>query len=152
MLTGDENIVGVDFSVLWKVKPNHVGDYLFNVQAPEGTVKAVGESAMRTVIGHSNIQAILTGARQTIETAVQELMQKTLDDYGAGVLVQQVQLQKVGPPTQIGARRLHVAEGVDDSRKRAKRPVAVSRLVAIWCGGSAMTGARCRLGPWLPGR
>ena len=45
MLTGDENIVGVDFSVLWKVKPNHVGDYLFNVQAPEGTVKAVGESA-----------------------------------------------------------------------------------------------------------
>jgi len=87
--------------VLWKVKPGHVGDFLFNVQAPEGTVKAVGESAMRTVIGRSNIQAILTGARQTIETAVQELMQKTLDDYGAGVLVQQVQLQKVDPPTQV---------------------------------------------------
>src|SRR5262249_50157141 len=65
MLTGDENIVGVDFSVLWKVKPNHVVDYLFNVQEPEATVKAVGESAMRTVIGRSNIQAILTGARQT---------------------------------------------------------------------------------------
>src|SRR6516225_1474475 len=101
MLTGDENIVGVDFSVLWKVKPNHVGDFLFNVQAPEGTVKAVAESAMREVIGRSNIQGILTGARQTIETAVQELMQKTLDDYGAGVLVQQVQLQKVDPPTQV---------------------------------------------------
>ena len=101
MLTGDENIVDVDFSVLWKVKPNQVGDFLFNVQAPEGTVKAVGESAMRTVIGRSNIQAILTGARQTIETAVQELMQKTLDDYGAGVVVQQVQLQKVDPPTQV---------------------------------------------------
>src|SRR5499433_1499742 len=101
MLTGDENIVDVDFSVLWKVKPNHVGDFLFNVQEPEGTVKAVGESAMRAVIGRSNIQAILTGARQTIETAVQELMQKTLDDYGAGVLVQQVQLQKVDPPTQV---------------------------------------------------
>ena len=101
MLTGDENIVDVDFSVLWKVKPNHVGDYLFNVQAPEGTVKAVGESAMRAVIGRSNIQAILTGARQTIETAVQEIMQKTLDDYGAGVLVQQVQLQKVDPPMQV---------------------------------------------------
>ncbi|MFY9835324.1 MAG: FtsH protease activity modulator HflK, partial [Xanthobacteraceae bacterium] len=101
MLTGDENIVDVDFSVLWKVKPNRVGDYLFNVQSPEGTVKAVAESAMREVIGHSNIQAILTGARQTIETAVQELMQKTLDDYGAGVVVQQVQLQKVDPPTQV---------------------------------------------------
>src|SRR5947207_11846821 len=56
---------------------------------------------MREVIGRSNIQAILTGARQTIETAVQELMQKTLDDNGAGVVVQQVQLQKVDPPTQV---------------------------------------------------
>src|SRR5690349_12908637 len=101
MLTGDENIVDVQFSVLWKVTPGHVGDYLFNVQQPEGTVKAVGESAMREVIGRSNIQAILTGARQATETAVQELMQKTLDDYGAGVLVQQVQLQKVDPPTQM---------------------------------------------------
>src|SRR5262245_44942669 len=101
MLTGDENIVDVHFSVLWKIKPNRVGDYLFNVQGPESTVKAVGESVMRAVIGRSNIQAILTGARQTIETAVQELMQKTLDDYGAGVVVQQVQLQKVDPPTQV---------------------------------------------------
>jgi membrane protease subunit HflK len=101
MLTGDENIVDVNFSVLWKVKPSRVGDYLFNVQSPEGTVKAVAESAMREVIGRSNIQGILTGARQTIETAVQELMQKTLDDYGAGVVVQQVQLQKVDPPTQV---------------------------------------------------
>jgi membrane protease subunit HflK len=101
MLTGDENIVDVDFSVLWRVKPNQVGDYLFNVQNPEGTVKAVAESAMREVIGRSNIQPILTGARQTIETAVQELMQKTLDDYGAGILVQQVQLQKVDPPMQV---------------------------------------------------
>jgi membrane protease subunit HflK len=101
MLTGDENIVDVDFSVLWKVKPSAVGDYLFNVQAPEGTVKAVAESAMRQVIGRSNIQPILTGARQKIETAVQESMQKTLDDYSAGISVQQVQLQKVDPPTQV---------------------------------------------------
>jgi modulator of FtsH protease HflK len=101
MLTGDENIVDVDFSVLWKVKPSAVGDYLFNVQNPEGTVKAVAESAMRQVVGRSNIGPILTGARQTIETAVQVLMQKTLDDYGAGIVVQQVQLQKVDPPTQV---------------------------------------------------
>src|SRR5579863_6516373 len=92
MLTGDENIVDVDFSVLWRVKPIEVGKYLFNVQNPEGTVKAVAESAMREVIGRSNIQPILTGARQTIEVAVQTLMQKTLDEYGAGILVQQVQL------------------------------------------------------------
>ena len=101
MLTGDENIVDVDFSVLWKVKPNAVGDYLFNIQNPEGTVKAVAESAMREVVGRSNIGPILTGARQTIETAVQALMQKTLDEYGAGIVIQQVQLQKVDPPTQV---------------------------------------------------
>jgi len=101
MLTGDENIVDVDFSVLWRVKPAEVGNYLFNVQNPEGTVKAVAESAMREVIGRSNIQPILSGARQTVETAVQALMQKILDDYRAGILIQQVQLQKVDPPTQV---------------------------------------------------
>jgi membrane protease subunit HflK len=101
MLTGDENIVDVDFSVLWRIKPNGIGEYLFNIQNPEGTVKAVAESAMREVIGRSEIQPILTGARQTIEAAVQDLMQKTLDHYGSGVLVVQVQLQKVDPPQQV---------------------------------------------------
>src|SRR5580693_6663004 len=101
MLTGDENIVDVDFSVLWKINPDAVGDYLFNVQNPEATVKAVAESAMREVIGQSNIQPILTGARQNIETGVQALLQKTLDGYGAGIQVQQVQLQKVDPPAQV---------------------------------------------------
>ncbi|MGX7741177.1 FtsH protease activity modulator HflK [Rhodopseudomonas parapalustris] len=101
MLTGDENIVDVDFTVLWRIKPDGVGNYLFNIQNPQGTVKAVAESAMREVIGRSDIQPILTGARTTIENAVQELMQKTLDSYGAGVLVQQVQMQKVDPPQQV---------------------------------------------------
>uniref|UniRef100_Q07PL2 Protein HflK n=1 Tax=Rhodopseudomonas palustris (strain BisA53) TaxID=316055 RepID=Q07PL2_RHOP5 len=101
MLTGDENIVDVDFTVLWRIKPDGVGNYLFNIQNPEGTVKAVAESAMREVIGRSNIQPILTGARTTTESGVQDLMQRTLDGYGAGVLVQQVQLQKVDPPAQV---------------------------------------------------
>jgi membrane protease subunit HflK len=101
MLTGDENIVDVDVSVLWRIKPNGVGAYLFNIQNPEGTVKAVAESAMREVVGRSEIQPILTGARQTIELAVQELMQKTLDTYNSGILVVQVQMQKVDPPQQV---------------------------------------------------
>ena len=101
MLTGDENIVDVDFSVFWLVKPNGVGDYLFNIQNPPGTVKAVAESAMREVIGRNDIQGILTAQRQTIERAVHELMQKTLDGYRAGVQVTQVQLQKVDPPAQV---------------------------------------------------
>jgi membrane protease subunit HflK len=103
MLTGDENIVDVDFAVLWQIKPGagQAGNYLFNIQNPEGTVKAVAESAMREIVGRSNIQPVLTGARQNIENAVHELMQKTLDDYGSGILIQQVQMQKVDPPTQV---------------------------------------------------
>jgi modulator of FtsH protease HflK len=101
MLTGDENIVDVDFTVLWRIKPKGAGDFLFNIQNPEGTVKAVAESAMREVIGRSNIQPILTGARTSTEQNVQELMQKTLDSYGSGILIQQVQMQKVDPPGQV---------------------------------------------------
>src|ERR1700760_3275381 len=101
MLTGDENIVDVDFTVLWRIKPNKASDFLFNIQSPEGTVKAVAESAMREVVGKSNIQPILTGARTSTETAVQDLMQKILDNYGSGILIQQVQMQKVDPPAQV---------------------------------------------------
>ena len=101
MLTGDENIVDVDFTVLWRIKPDGVGAYLFNIQNPEGTVKAVAESAMREVIGRSEIQPILTGARTLTETSVQELMQKTLDGYGSGIQITQVQMQKVDPPAQV---------------------------------------------------
>ncbi len=101
MLTGDENIVDVDFAVLWKIKPEGASDFLFNIQFPEGTVKAVAESAMREVIGRSNISSILTTNRQNIENAVHDLMQKTLDEYKSGVLVTQVQMQKVDPPAQV---------------------------------------------------
>jgi membrane protease subunit HflK len=101
MLTGDENIVDVDFAVFWLVKPDGVNQYLFNINDPESTVKAVAESAMREVVGRSQIEPILTGARQTIEGGVQELMQRTLDHYGAGVQISQVQLQKVDPPAQV---------------------------------------------------
>jgi modulator of FtsH protease HflK len=134
MLTGDENIVDVDFSVLWKVKPTGVGEFLFNIQNPEGTVKAVAESAMREVIGRSEIQPILTGARQTIEMAVQDLMQKTLDHYGAGVVVQQVQLQKVDPPAQVidafrdvQAARADLERAVNEAQTYANRVVPEAR-------------------------
>ncbi|CCD98208.1 FtsH protease activity modulator HflK [Bradyrhizobium sp. STM 3809] len=101
MLTGDENIVDVDVAVLWRIKPKGAADFLFNIQNPEGTVKAVAESAMREVIGRSNIQPVLTGARTQIEQSVLELMQKTLDNYGSGIQVDNVQMQKVDPPAQV---------------------------------------------------
>jgi modulator of FtsH protease HflK len=100
MLTGDENIVDVQFTVLWRIKPNGAADYLFNIQNAEGTVKAVAESAMRQVVGHSNIQGILTNDKDKIQQEVLELMQRVLDEYGSGILVQQLQLENVNPPNQ----------------------------------------------------
>jgi membrane protease subunit HflK len=101
MLTGDENIVDVDFTVFWQVKVGGAGDFLFNIQNPQGTVKAVAESAMREAVGRSEIQPILTSAKQAIETSVTELMQKTLDSYQSGIQITQVQMQKVDPPSQV---------------------------------------------------
>src|SRR5213083_1531806 len=130
MLTGDENIVDVDFTVLWRIKPGGVSDYLFNIQNPEGTVKAVAESAMREVIGRSQIQPILTGARQTIEGGVQDLMQRTLDHYGAGIQVTQVQLQKVDPPAQvIDAFRDVQAARIDAERAQNEAQTYANRVV-----------------------
>ena len=99
MLTGDENIVDINFVVFWRIKD--AAKYLFNIQRPEVTVRDVAESAMRDIVGQSNIQPLLTGARQKTEQAVQTLMQDVLILYGAGITIDQVQLQKVDPPNQV---------------------------------------------------
>ena len=130
MLTGDENIVDVEFSVLWRVKPTQIGDYLFNVQSPDGTVKAVAESAMREVVGRNNIQPLITGSRDEIALAVARLMQKTLDDYGAGILVQQVNLQKADYPTQVNdAFRDVQAARSDQERAQNEAQTYANRVV-----------------------
>src|SRR6185312_13527866 len=130
MLTGDENIVDVDFSVFWVVNPNGVSEYLFNIQNPEGTVKAVAEAAMREVIGRRDIAPILTGARQKIEGAVQDLIQGTLDHYGAGVQITQVQLQKVDPPSQvIDSFRDVQAARIDAERSQNEAQTYANRVI-----------------------
>ncbi|HUK58610.1 MAG TPA: FtsH protease activity modulator HflK [Stellaceae bacterium] len=99
MLTGDENIVDVNFIVLWVI--NDAKGYLFNIRNPDGTVKSAAESAMREVIGHSEIASALTGGRPKIESETQQLMQAILDSYHAGIAITSVQLQKVDPPSQV---------------------------------------------------
>jgi membrane protease subunit HflK len=99
MLTGDENIVEIYFVVFWRIKDAQ--KYLFNIKNPDITVKDVAQSAMRDVVGQSNIQPLLTGARQKTEQAVQKLMQDVLDTYQAGVGIEEVRLQKVDPPAQV---------------------------------------------------
>ena len=99
MLTGDENIVNIDFSVFWVIKD--AGNFLFKIQDPEGTVKAAAETAMREVIARSDIQPILTEGRSVIETETQQIIQKILDEYTSGIQITQVQTQKADPPDQV---------------------------------------------------
>jgi len=128
MLTGDENIVDIDFSVQWVV--NNARDFLFNVQNVEGTVKATAESAMREVIGRSDIQRVLTEQRLGIQTQVQELMQRKLDQYGAGVQITQVQLLTAGPPAEVidAFRDVQAAEQ-DQDRLRNEAQTYANRVV-----------------------
>ena len=99
MLTGDENIVDINFVLLWMIKD--AGDFLFNIRDPESTVKAVAESVMREIVGKTPIAEATTEARGAIEQHAREQTQAILDDYGAGILVTQVQLQKVDPPDEV---------------------------------------------------
>jgi len=99
MLTGDENIVNIDFSVFWVIKD--AGKFLFKIQDPQGTVKAAAETAMREVIAKSNIQPILTEGRAKIEIETQEIIQSILDEYNSGIQITQVQTQKADPPDQV---------------------------------------------------
>jgi len=99
ILTGDENIVDINFVVLWQIKD--AGEYLFNIRDPEQTVKAVGESVMREIIGETPFAEATTEGRGAIELQARERMQTALDDYGAGILINQVQLQKVDPPGEV---------------------------------------------------
>jgi membrane protease subunit HflK len=103
MLTGDENIVDINFTVFWVI--NNAADFLFNVQNPRGnpdaTVKAVAESAMREIVGQTALEPILTQDREPIQVAVRKLMQKTLNTYGAGITITRVQMQKADPPAQV---------------------------------------------------
>ena len=99
MLTGDENIVDINFSVFWVIKD--AGKYLFNLRDPENSIKSVSESVMREVIGNSRIASVLAEGRKDIELKSIEDIQLVLDNYGSGVQITQLQLQKVDPPDQV---------------------------------------------------
>ena len=99
MLTGDENIVNIDFSVFWVIKD--AGKYLFKIQSPVVTVKAAAETAMREVIAKSKLQSILTEGRSKIEIETQEIAQSLLDEYESGIQLTQVQTQKADPPDEV---------------------------------------------------
>ncbi|NKX65755.1 FtsH protease activity modulator HflK [Labrenzia sp. 5N] len=132
MLTGDENIVDVGFKVLWRIRNTNEGiaDFLFNIQDPEATVKAVAESAMREVVGGSKIDSILTENRVSIQNDVASLMQKTLDSYQSGIEIGEVQMQRVDPPAQvIDAFRDVQAARADEERISNEAKAYANRVV-----------------------
>ena len=137
MLTGDDNIADVKFRVIWQIDAENPQYYAFNLRRPDETVKAVAESAMREVIGRSQIQNILTSGRKTIEPAVQKLIQDVLDQYKAGVTVLQVQLLSVDPPAQVIAAFRDVTAAQQDQQRLSNEAQAYANKVVPEARGAA---------------
>jgi membrane protease subunit HflK len=117
MLTGDENIIDIDFAVFWRIRD--AGEYLFNTRNAESTVKSAAESVMREVIGRTPIQPALTEARAQIEQEVRRGAQSIMDQYRAGVEITQVQLQNAQPPARVIDAFIDVQRaGADRERAR----------------------------------
>jgi membrane protease subunit HflK len=140
MLTGDENIVDINFTIFWVIKD--ASEFLFNVQnlgtQQDLTIRAVAESAMREVVGKNQIEPILTANREPIQEEVQVLMQKVLDSYKAGVTVTRVQMQKADPPAQVlQAYRDVQAARTDQDRMRNEAEAYANKVVPEARGGAA---------------
>lgn len=99
MLTGDENIVDINLTVVWKIKD--AKDYLFNIRSPDITVKVAAQSVLREIVGQSQMQSIITGDRGKVEDETKAELQKLLDDFGSGITIVRVKLQKADPPKQV---------------------------------------------------
>lgn len=99
MLTGDQNIIDIDYVVQWRI--SDAGAYLFNVRDPENTIKLASESAMREVIGKTNLEEALTVGRVRVEEQTRTLLQEIMDGYDSGIFIAEVKMQKVDPPRDV---------------------------------------------------
>lgn len=99
MLTGDEQIIDLDFSVTWRVADPRA--YLFATRSPDEAVKAVAESAMREVVGKTPLQPIISTGRGQVQLQTAELMQRTLDSWGTGISIVEVQVRSANPPPEV---------------------------------------------------
>ncbi len=115
MLTGDENIVDVQFSVFWKIDSAQPQDYILNVDDPQEVVKAVAESVMREVVGKSDLQDIITTERVGVQSQVRDLTQALLTDYDAGVEILDIQIAKADAPEPVIDAFLDVVNAAQDA-------------------------------------
>ena len=128
MLTGDENIVDIDFQVVWNIaQPDR---FLFNLAGPDATIRAVAESAMREVIAKSELKPILSRDRAAISAEVSELIQTTLDSYDAGVNIVRVNFDGADPPAQVidAFRDVQAAEQDRDTKEKQAEAYANQKL------------------------
>ncbi len=99
MLTGDENIVDINLTVVWRIKS--AKDYLFNMQNPDNTVAVAAQSVLREIVGQSQMQDIITGDRGKVEEETKAELQTLLDEFGSGIEIIRIKLQKADPPKQV---------------------------------------------------
>ncbi|CAN0604851.1 unnamed protein product, partial [Ectocarpus sp. 12 AP-2014] len=118
MLTTDENIVDIDFQVVWNI--NDPAKFLFNLRDGEDTVRAVSESAMREIVAGSELAPLLNRDRGAVAQRAQELVQSTLDSYESGISVIRVNLDKADPPREVidAFRDVQAAEQERDRLER----------------------------------
>jgi len=138
MLTTDENIVDLDFQVVWNI--SDPAKYLFNLRDPQNTIRAVSESAMREIIAASELAPILNRDRGIIASRAQELIQSTLDEYQSGMRVIRVNLDKADPPGDVidSFREVQAAEQERDRLERQADAYA-NRVLAGARGEAAQT-------------
>lgn len=99
MLTGDENIVDINLTIVWRIAD--AKDYLFNMQNPDQTVRVAAQSVLREIVGQSQMMPIISGDRGKVEDDTKEELQKVLNEFGAGIQIVRVKLQKADPPKQV---------------------------------------------------
>jgi modulator of FtsH protease HflK len=135
MLTGDENIVDVAFSVQWRI--DNAGQYLFNVKDQDETIKAVAESAMREIVGRSTLTDVIATGKAKVEADTTVLMQKILDSYGAGVTVVSVQIASANPPQEVVPDFQAVQSASQDAQSAINQATAYSNKVVNEAKGAA---------------
>lgn len=138
MLTGDENIVDIDYQVVWNI--GDVEQFVFNLADPVNTIRAVSESAMREIIGRSSLAPILNRDRGVIAQELEELIQGTLDSYNSGVNIVRVNFDRADPPREVidSFREVQAAEQTRDTLQ-SQADAYANRVVAEARGEAAQT-------------
>ncbi len=135
MLTGDENLVDINFAVQYKIQEPM--SFLFNVRDPELTLRQASEAAMREVVGTNDMDFILERGRGAVATESRNLAQKILDRYDAGLLITQFNLQEVSPPIQVKAAFDDVVKAREDEQRYVNEAQAYRNKIIPEAGGKA---------------